>query len=236
MSGKLVTKRIKNYKPEIKTCPFCGSKLVYKHTVSNKIIQFSSGSYIRVKNLGYACSNEECENKSFIFSSQTASKLCVRGYTYSAKVLAMIYHYKEKHYSRDRICDMLAELGIQISDRNIDIIYTKYHEIMQIDYLGMIEQSYEKMQKYFKEIRIAIDFIRVEDHLFISIRDSFWNEQIGMHYLYAENEDKITNILKAYICDRKITYITTIRPQTKSFHFISELADKETKILFFSKE
>ena len=75
----------KVYKPEVSRCPLCGSKLKYRYTVSNKVIQFYNGHYTRVKNLGYSCTNELCKDNSVIYTSQTASKLCIKGYTYSSR-------------------------------------------------------------------------------------------------------------------------------------------------------
>ena len=43
---KLKENLCKSYKPEILNCPFCKTKLIYKHAVSNKVIQFSNGRFI----------------------------------------------------------------------------------------------------------------------------------------------------------------------------------------------
>ena len=68
----------KVYKPEILSCPKCKSKLAYCYTVSNKLVYFTSGKRIRIKNLGYKC--PACEDDA-VYVSQTANKLCFKGYS-----------------------------------------------------------------------------------------------------------------------------------------------------------
>ena len=53
---KINAKAVKVYKPEILTCPKCGNNLKYVYTISNRVVQFSSGKAFRIKNLGYKCS------------------------------------------------------------------------------------------------------------------------------------------------------------------------------------
>ena len=69
----------KVYKPEILACPICKSKLAYCYTISNKLVYFTSGKRMRIKNLGYKCPN--CEDDT-VYVSQTANKLCFKGYSY----------------------------------------------------------------------------------------------------------------------------------------------------------
>ena len=139
-------KAVKIYKPELLECPKCGKKLDYAYTVSNKMIQFSSGKIFRIKNRGYKCLS--C-NDNNIYISQTGNKLAFKGYTYSMKVVCMIENYKSSHISRDLICDLLISKGIEISDRNIDILYKKIRSYIDIDYDKKIKEEYDKMMKEF---------------------------------------------------------------------------------------
>ncbi len=230
------TKDIRSYKPEILTCPFCKGKLSYKHTVSNKVIQFYDGKHIRVKNLGYGCQKETCTNKDHVYFSQTASKMCIKGYTYSSKVIATIYGYKQKHYSREKICDLLADNNIEISARNIDNIYNKMKKQINTDYEQIINSSYEKMMNEFNEIRISIDFISVFDNSMISIRDSFFNEQIGLYFFKKTETELIEKTIKRYIDNKNITYITTVRNIMPSYQYIKKHVNENTKIIAFIKD
>ena len=96
-------KAVKVYKPEIMVCPKCKSPIKYVYTVSNKKVQFSSGKIFRIKNMGYKC--PKCNDD--VYFSLTATKLALKGHTYSAKVACMIEYYKSLGYSRDKICDIL---------------------------------------------------------------------------------------------------------------------------------
>ena len=78
---KVKAKAVKIYKPEIMLCPRCKNSLKYVYTVSNRVVQFSSGKIFRIKNMGYKCPN--CNDN--VFFSLTALKLAFKGYTYSAK-------------------------------------------------------------------------------------------------------------------------------------------------------
>lgn len=227
--------RTKIYKPEFTVCPLCGSKLKYRYTVSNKVIQFSTGDYSRVKNLGYSCRNDDCIDNSVIYTSQTASKLCVKGYTYSAKVLALIYILKMKHKSRDEICDYLAYFGIDISDRNIDIIHDKYQKMLDTDYKKNIELEYEYMMRHFGQIRISIDSIAVEEYRVLSVRDSFNNHQIGLHIFKLCDEDNLKNVLGEYVSNPNIKSIATVRSFTSFFKILKEVVNRDMDYYYFEK-
>ena len=160
------------YKPEITNCPICNTKLIYRYTTSNKVIQFFNGTKYRIKNLGYSCPNLECKASDTIFTSQTASKFCIKGYTYSAKVITFITILKEKGWSREKICARLDLMGIDISDRNIDNIVKKEESLINSNYLENIKREYEYMYSHYGQIRISIDSLVVGDTRCVSIRDS----------------------------------------------------------------
>ena len=225
----------KIYKPEISKCPICGSKLKYKYTISNKVIQFYNGHYTRVKNLAYSCTNEECNGSKILFTSQTASKLCVKGYTYSSKVLAYIAINKYMHTPREKICDKLASLGVEISDRNIDIIYNKYLKDLNEDYKQNIKNEYDFMEKEFGQVRISIDAIRVEKVIFISVRNSFTNNQIGTHFIKNNEDAQIINLLKEYTDDERIACIATTRPFTNFFKLLKKAVNRPMSYIHFEK-
>lgn len=227
--------RTKVYKPEIQRCPLCGSKLKYRYTVSNKVIQFSHGEFIRIKNLGYSCKNDDCLDNKVIYSSQTASKLCVKGYTYSAKVLANIVVLKRLHKSREEICDKLAFMGIEISDRNVDIINEKYEERLHQDYKENIKLEYDYMLKHYKQIRISIDSLTVEGVRVVSVRDSFNNHQIGVHFIDCNDYETTIKILHDYVDDPNLKTITTVRSFTDFFKILSQAVNREMEYLYFEK-
>lgn len=223
------------YKPEISRCLFCDSKLMYRYTVSNKVIQFSGGNCSRVKNLGYSCSNPDCPHPQIIYTSLTAAKLCIKGYTYSAKVLATISYYKRKHLSRDEICDKLVEAGIEISDRNIDIIYDKYKEKLDMDYKSNIEVEYNYMLREYGKIFLSIDAITIEDNAkLVSVRNFFTGNQIGLH-LFDETCDSDYDFLNDYLDNDNIGIIATVRKQTGFFPKLEKRIRGDVKFIHYLK-
>ncbi|MDE6408061.1 MAG: hypothetical protein K2K50_05600, partial [Anaeroplasmataceae bacterium] len=129
----------KYYKPEILLCPKCGSKLVYRYAISNKLIYFTNGKHVHIHNLGYGCNT--CKDNQIYFS-QTANKLAFKGYTYSAKIICTIAILKEKNMSREEICDYFFTKNIEISDRNVDNLYRKYQECIKLDHKELISKAY----------------------------------------------------------------------------------------------
>lgn len=225
----------KVYKPEVCKCPLCGSKLKYRYTVSNKVIQFYNGHYTRVKNLGYSCTNDFCRDNTVIYTSQTASKLCIKGYTYSSKVLAYIAINKHLKKPREKICDKLATFGVEISDRNIDMVYEKYEQHLNADYKKNIQIEYDYMKRHYGQVRISIDAIRVEKVILISVRNSFSNNQIGTHFIQSTDEENIIKLLKEYVSDDLITCISTTRPFTSFFKILKKAVNRPMEYIHFEK-
>ncbi|MCR4898488.1 MAG: hypothetical protein K5892_04595 [Acholeplasmatales bacterium] len=226
-------KAVKIYKPEILECPKCGYKLEYAYTVSNKVIQFSSGRIFRIKNRGYKC--PLC-NDNNIYISQTGNKLAFKGYTYSTKVVCMIENYKSLHVSRDMICDLLVSKGIEISDRNIDILYKKIRGYMDIDYDARIKEEYKKMLDEFNEIRISFDLISVDNKYYAILYNFFSSELICVFKVDSYEDESFIKMLSNYINDKyNITYIVTIRPFFKFYSILKKMAPNETKFVSFHK-
>lgn len=231
--SKIEPKAVKVYKPEIMTCPKCNSKLVYTYTVSNKVIQFSSGRIMKIKNMGYKCPN--C-NDGIVYMSATAHKMSFKGYTYSAKVICMIEELKSKHISRDEICDQLISNGLEISDRNVDILYKKIKEYMNQDYDSIIKASYKRQMDLYDEIRICLDLITINESYYIIMYDYFNGDILAIWKIHKLDEDSVRELLNKYINDSfKITYIVTVRSHINFYQFVKKLASSTTKFLSFSK-
>ncbi len=231
--SKLKENLCKSYKPEILNCPFCKSKLIYKHAISNKVIQFSNARFIRIKNLGYACPN--C-HESKIYFSQTANKLAFKGSTYSAKTICMIDYYKKKDYGREDICDLLTSKGLIISNRNIDIIHKKFEEVLNHDYDKMIKEAYQNMLNEYKEIRIAIDLITVNELCYIILYDYFTSEKLAIWIVEGLEDPKLEEYLEEYINQKyNITVVVTIRNVSKFYSMVKKNLSSSTKVISFEK-
>ncbi len=226
----------KSYKPEIDRCPLCGGKLKYRYAVSNKVIQFSHGEKRRIKNLGYSCTNKDCPHPELIYTSQTASKLCFKGHTFSAKIIAEIMYYKTIHKSRDEIVNIFADDNVEISDRNVDIIYNKLQKWLTMDYKENIKFHYEYMKKEYGKIMLSIDSIALPDkYRFITIRSFFSQALIGVHLFRCETDDDF-NILDDYLNkDLDIDLIVTIRNIGQTFPQIKKRVNDKCKFISFIK-
>ena len=227
-------KSVKIYKPEILVCPICGDSLKYCYAVSNKVIQFSSGRTMRIKNLGYKC--PKCMDD--VFFSQTANKLAFKGYTYSAKVVCMIdYEKYVNHNGREAICDALANKNIEISDRNIDIIHKRFKEITDRNYNEVILNAYKEMISKYNEIRISLDLITINKLSYIILYDFFTGDILAIWRFNGLEDPKCLETLSKYINESyNITTIFTVRGYiSKLVPMIKSIAPKNVKVYSFLK-
>ena len=223
----------KVYKPEILTCPICGSKLAYCYTVSNKLVYFTSGKRMRIKNLGYKCNSCSCDTT---FVSQTANKLCFKGYSYSVKVVATIALMKEEGRSRDYICDYLYNKGIEISDRNIGNLCNKFNEFLNLDYLKNIKEAYQEMIAKYNQIRLSIDFMKVMDEIVVVVYDYFTTNILALRRFKDNKEESIRNFFMEFINkDTPLSVVTTIRKDQVYQPILREVCPKNTKFIPYIK-
>lgn len=232
INHKISPRAIKVYKPEILICPKCKAKLKYCYTVSNKVVQFTSGKYFRIKNMGYKCPN--CMDH--VYFSQTANKLSFKGYTYSAKIACMIFYYKSFHYSREKICDILSNKGIEISDRNIDILYKNFNELYSMDKDSIIKENYKAMIEEFNEIRLSIDLITIENTYFIIMYNYFTGVIMSIWILNSLEENELLNTIGKYVNESyQISVIASVRAISSFIPKLKKITPKTTKYISFSK-
>lgn len=223
---------VKNYKPEIITCPICGNKLSYSYAISAKTISFSGGKHFFVRNLAYKC--KLCNNQTYV--SATASKFALTGCRYSMKVLFIIYYYKCQKYSREQICDLLADNDIIISERNVDILYKKFLAYLNKDYLLELDKHYNDMLIKFKQIRLSIDLVSYNKRRLVIIRDNFSQEIIGFYVFDSINDPKLKETLGHFLNKNLlITHIISIRKDDTFIPLLKELAPIKTKFSVFLK-
>ena len=232
MNKKLKERSCKIYKPEIMSCPFCGTKLIYKHALSNKIIQFSNGRCIRIKNLGYYCPN--CDDGNIYFS-QTANKLSFKGATYSTKVICLIDYYKTNGLGREEICDILNDKNIIISSRNVDILDKKIKSFISMDYDKVIKEAYQNMLDKFKQIRICVDLITINEIIYVIIYDYFTSDKLAIWKFNGLDDPSLVETLHKYTSNPNIRNIVTIRNVSKFFPMVRKMAPKRCKITSFEK-
>ena len=182
--------------------------------------------------MGYKC--PKCNDE--VYFSLTALKLAFKGHTYSGKVACMIEYYRSLGYTRDKICDLLAESDIEISDRNVDILYNKVKSYMEMNYDLAILNDYKYMQDKFKEIRICLDLITVDKSYYIIMYGYFTGNIIGFWKVDSVDDDFVKELIRKYTNkDYNITTIITIRPQFKFYGIIKENIPSGIKMMSFSK-
>ena len=223
----------KVYKPEILTCPICNSKLVYCYTVSNKNVYFLNGKNIRIKNLGYKCSS--CDDET-THVSQSASRYCFKGYSYTVKVVSAIAILKEQGKSRDYICDYLYNKGVEISDRNVGNLYLKFNELMNLDYVKVINEAYDNMMNKYNQIRLTINMVKVLDENVVFVFDSFTSEVLAIKRFKENKEDAMQEFFSTFLNkDLNISHIFTIRRDQLLHPVLRGLCPKNTKFIPFVK-
>ncbi|MDE7162268.1 MAG: hypothetical protein K2N65_05890 [Anaeroplasmataceae bacterium] len=223
----------KYYKPEILNCAKCGTKLTYRHAVSNKLIYFTNGKRIQIHNLGYSC--PKC-NDNVVYFSQTANKFSVKGYTYSTKIFCTIAKLKEKKKGREEICDYFYTKGIEISDRNVDKLYNKYLELLALDYQEKISTAYKVMLDSYGQIRLSIDLITVSGSYFIIFYDYFTSEMLAFMRFESLEDPELLRFLSSYLRpDLNITVIATIRKDAVFVPMLKKLCPKNTKFIAYNK-
>ncbi len=223
----------KTYKPEYIYCPICGTKLVYRHAISKKMIYFSSGKHIRIINLGYTCPS--CKDDTIYFS-QTANKFAWTGYTYSVKIMCMIAKLREAHKSREEICDFLFSKNIEISDRNVDMLYHKFLKVRNLDYHATILSAIQQMQEKFHQIAFSIDAITVNKSIFIMVYNYFTGDILAMEEFPSWQDEGLKEFLSYFLKkDLNITFIASIRKDAFLIPLIKKLCPSTTKIITFNK-
>lgn len=223
----------KTYKPEISFCPICGTKLVYRHSVSRKMVSFSSGKHLRIVNLGYSCPS--CKDQRIYFS-QTAHKFSWKGYTYSVKVMCMIARLRQEKKSREEICDYLFSKNISISDRNIDMVYAKIKESLKIKEEITIPKAILRMQKEMNQIAFSIDAITFNDAVYLLVYDFFNGDLLAFKEFPSLKDEQVVQFLARFLNPKmNITYIASIRKDLYLIPHLKKLCPSSTKFISYNK-
>lgn len=230
---KIEPRAVKIYKPEILVCPKCGQQLKYNYTVSNKVVQFTSGKAFRIKNMGYSC--KDC-NDDNVYFSQTATKLCFKGYTYSAKTVCMIDYYKNQGLGRDAICDILTQKGIFISDRNVDVLHKKIRSYIDAPYDELIKEYYNRLLNEYGKIRISVDLITIKEKYYVLFYDYYKGEILAIWIFDGLDDPKLNETLTPYFNNENIELIVSVRGYVSKFvPILKEISPKNTKFISYLK-
>lgn len=231
--SKLNATVTKVYKPEILKCPYCGARMKFLFVGSNKIVQFYSGKTTRIKNMYYGCLNCEHEDS---YPSLTATKLAFRGYTYSAKTICMIDHFKSLGYSREKISLLFEARNIIVSDRNIDILHKKFLEYYEGNKEERIVNVLEEQLQKYGESRLSIDAICTPSGYYIIFYDFFSGDLLAI-YKFETLEDEELSLMLNRVLDIKYNtkIIVTVGVRAKFRGMLKQIVGTRCRLVSYVK-
>lgn len=101
------------FKPEIRSCPYCGAKLRYDHATSRKFVITLTETIFTV-NQGFRCPQTDCPGHTVFFHSAVGEALSLKHHNYGMDVLAEIGHQQfREHHTRQEIHQYLRERGVR---------------------------------------------------------------------------------------------------------------------------
>ncbi len=231
--SKLNTTVTKVYKPEILKCPYCGAKMKFLFVGSNKIVQFYSGKTTRIKNMYYGC--QACGHEDS-YPSLTATKLAFRGYTYSAKTICMIDHFKSLGYSREKISLLYEGRNIIVSDRNVDILHKKFLEYCGEDKKEVIINEIEKMNEKYNEARLSIDSICTPSGYYILFYNFFTGDLLAIFKFENLEDEKLVTLLNEVLAEKyNIKIIATVGVRAKFRGLLKQIVGTRTRLVSYVK-
>ena len=115
------------YRPELRACMECGSKLKRSHTAWQKTITTMAGSG-RVYNQAYRCSQGEgCYGRGRVYRSAYADGLSLPYYSYGLDVLVVIGQGRlRQHRTIPELHRQLRQGGMVISEREVEYLFDAY--------------------------------------------------------------------------------------------------------------
>jgi hypothetical protein len=120
------------YRPEVRTCPHCGTALAYSHPVWRKVVQSLTG-LAHVTSLGYRCPGPACAFGRAVYRSARAEARQVKGSGYGLDVVARIGHLRfTEHRTRAEIWRELDEhTPVAISERHVQNLLEVYLALLR---------------------------------------------------------------------------------------------------------
>jgi len=115
------------YKTELTQCPHCGAPLVaQRHYQWRKTVQHLD-QVIYIASEGKVCRNTQCARLGQVYSAAAAQMETVPGCSYGLDVIVQVGWWREQeHLNRVQIHGRLRERGVQLSEREVDHLYTHY--------------------------------------------------------------------------------------------------------------
>src|SRR3954452_21683642 len=129
------------YRPELRTCPHCGTALAYRHPVWRKTIQSLTG-IAHVTSLGFRCPQPACAFGRTVYRSARAEARQVKGSGYGLDVVVRIGHLRfAEHRTRAEIWrDLAAHSPIALSERHVQNLLEVYLSLLRASHHDVRER------------------------------------------------------------------------------------------------
>lgn len=189
------------FKPEIENCPFCKEKLLYCHSVSNKTISTRSGIK-KVVNMGYRCTNENCEHQKTVYRSAQAEQMSMKFITYGMDVLAYVGKLRfREHKTREEITEILASEGVVISERHVQKLYERYTLLLRASSDEYARSEFQKITEEYGGIILSMDGVQPEkgnETLYV-IREVLSGTIVAAKNVKSSSTEELMNFIQPVI-------------------------------------
>lgn len=150
------------FRPELKNCPHCESKLKRSHTAWNKKISTLNG-VIHAWSMAYACPNANCQHAGVTYKSAEAEALSMKHSSYGYDVLCLVGELRFKqHRTCKEIADALNERGIVTSERYAQTLYERYQTLLSASLDEHVKQTLAETTEENGGIILSMDGVQPE--------------------------------------------------------------------------
>jgi len=163
------------FRPELRNCPHCGTKLKRSHNAWNKKISMLTG-VIHAWSMAYACSNESCSHVGVAYKSAEAEALSMKHSSYGYDVLCLVGELRFKqHRTCKEIADALNERGVVTSERYAQTLYERYQTLLAASLDDHVRQCLAETTAQNGGIILSMDGVQPEkgNEMLYVIREVF---------------------------------------------------------------
>ena len=163
------------FRPEMKTCPHCATRLKRSHTAWNKKISTLNG-VIHAWSMAYACPNKSCQYTGVTYKSAEAEALSMKHSSYSYDVLCLVGDLRFKHHRTCKeIADALNERGVVTSERYAQTLYERYQTLLSASLDDHVRQALAETTAENGGIILSMDGVQPEkgNEMLYVIREVF---------------------------------------------------------------
>ena len=208
------------YKPEIKLCPFCNSKLRYFSTPSQKTIYISEIKSQKVATRAYKCSNKNCEKRDILYRSSKYQNLTLPKSSYSMDIVMKIGYLRNvENKTRKAIRDCLLKEGIEVPERTVENIFKNYDLYLSSSMQNNIEEACKYLNHKNGGIVLSIDGLQPtkgNDVLYV-VRDILSNMVIAAKLIGNSKAENIIDFLEPIFQIKQLNILGVISDSQRSF-------------------